>query len=856
VKRDSDLPSQLDKHTPMMQQYLGLKAQYPALLLFYRMGDFYELFYDDAEKAAGLLDLTLTTRGASAGAPIKMAGVPWHSIEQYLAKLVKLGESAAICEQIGDPATSKGPVERAVTRVVTPGTLTDAALLEEKADNLLLAVAAERGRIGLAWLNLSSGELRAAEVPASRLADELQRIRPAEVLVADGANLELPEGAAALTRLPAWQFDLDAARRTLTEHFGVRDLAGFGCEDFGPAIAAAGALLAYARKTQSQTLTHVVALVPERDDAFVRMDGATRRSLELTETLRGTPSPTLLSLLDVCATGMGSRLLRHWLHHPLRDRAIAAERHAAVEALCGEAGTGVHRDVHAALRGVADIERIAGRIALRTARPRDLAALRDSLATMPELQRLLGGVSAARLAALASELSPPADGVDRLRRAIAEAPSPMVRDGGVIAPGYSAELDELRALQTNAGEFLVALESRERERTGIPNLRVEYNRVHGFYIEVTNAHAEKVPADYRRRQTLKNAERYITPELKTFEDRALSAQERAAALEKRLYDEVLAELAPAAPRLHALARAVAETDVVAALAATAVARDWRRPEFVDELAIEIDAGRHPVVENEIDRFIANDTRLAPTRRLLLITGPNMGGKSTYMRQVALIVLLAHVGSFVPARAARIGPVDQIFTRIGAADDLAGGRSTFMVEMIESATILHNATGKSLVLVDEVGRGTSTFDGLALAWAIARELVERNRSYTLFATHYFELTRLAQAYREVANVHLDAVEHKDRIVFLHALEEGPASQSYGLQVAALAGVPAGVLRSARRYLQELEQRALVRDGQTDLFVAPPAPDPERHPALDLLDAVNADELTPRDALELVYRLKKL
>ncbi len=857
MKRDNDLSSPaLDKHTPMMQQYLGLKAQYPELLLFYRMGDFYELFYDDAEKAAGLLDITLTTRGASAGAPIKMAGVPWHSIEQYLAKLVKLGESAAICEQIGDPATAKGPVERAVTRVVTPGTLTDAALLEEKADNLLLAVATDRTRIGLAWLNLASGEFRATETPARALADELQRIRPAEVLVADGAHLELPEGAAALTRLPAWQFDLDAARRTLTEHFGVRDLAGFGCEDFGPAIAAAGALLAYARKTQSQTLTHVVALVPERDDAFVRMDGATRRSLELTETLRGAPSPTLFSLLDVCATGMGSRLLRHWLHHPLRDRAMAAGRHAAVAALCGEAGTGAHRDVHAALRRVADIERIAGRIALRTARPRDLAGLRASLGAMPGLQQILSAAGAGRLAALADELSPPADCIDILRRAIAEEPSPMVRDGGVIAAGYSAELDELRALQTNAGEFLVALESRERERTGIPNLRVEYNRVHGFYIEVTNAHADKVPADYRRRQTLKNAERYITPELKTFEDKALSAQERAAALEKRLYDEVLAELAPAAPRLHALARAVAEADVLAAFAATAVARDWHRPEFVDELAIEIDAGRHPVVENEIDRFIANDTRLAPTRRLLLITGPNMGGKSTYMRQVALIVLLAHVGSFVPAGAARIGPVDQIFTRIGAADDLAGGRSTFMVEMIESATILHNATAQSLVLVDEVGRGTSTFDGLALAWAIARELVERNRSYTLFATHYFELTRLAQDYREVANVHLDAVEHKDRIVFLHALEEGPASQSYGLQVAALAGVPAGVIRAARRYLQDLEQRALVRDGQTDLFVAPTAPEPERHPVLDLLDRVNADELTPRDALELVYRLKKL
>jgi DNA mismatch repair protein MutS len=852
-------PSPADSHaghTAMMRQYLKLKAGHPDMLLFYRMGDFYELFYDDAEKASRLLDLTLTTRGASAGAPIRMAGVPWQSIEQYLAKLVKLGESAAICEQIGDPATSKGPVERAVTRIVTPGTLTDSALLDEKADNLLAAVHAERQLAGLAWLNLASGEFRIAEVPVRKLADELQRIRPAEVLVADGSGIELAEGAGAITRLPAWHFDLDGAARLLAGHFGVAGLAGFGCDDMRPAIAAAGALLGYARKTQSQVLGHVVALAPERDGLYLRMDAATRRNLELTETLRGAPAPTLMSRIDRCATGMGSRLLRHWLHHPLRDRAVVAARHEAVERLRGESGDGPQRALHERLRRVADIERIAGRIALRTARPRDLSSLRDSLAGMPVLQGILAGAAAPRLAGLARALTPPPDCLAALRRAIAGEPAAMVRDGGVIAAGYDAALDELRLLESNAGEFLVALEARERERTGIPNLRVEYNRVHGFYIEVTNAHAGKVPDDYRRRQTLKNAERYITPELKAFEDKALSAQERALALEKSLYDELLETLAPEAPRLQSVARAVAELDVLAAFAAVALERDWVRPSFADELAIDIDAGRHPVVEAEVEPFIANDTRLSPTRRMLLITGPNMGGKSTYMRQVALIVLLAHVGSFVPARAARIGPVDQLFTRIGAADDLAGGRSTFMVEMTESASILHNATEQSLVLMDEVGRGTSTFDGLALAWAIARHLVERSRCYTLFATHYFELTRLAQEYREVANVHLDAVEHKDRIVFLHALEEGPASQSYGLQVAALAGVPPAVIRAARRHLQALEHRALDRAEQPDLFVAPPAPEPARHPALDLIESVDPDALTPREALELVYRLRKL
>ncbi len=843
-------------HTPMMQQYLRLKAQHPDILLFYRMGDFYELFHADAEKASRLLDITLTTRGASAGVPIKMAGVPYHAVEQYLAKLVKLGESVAICEQIGDPNTSKGPVERAVTRIVTPGTLTDSALLDEKSDNVLLALSTENNSVGLAWLSLASGELRVAEMPQRLLAGELTRLRPAEILVADRgplSTLSSLNATAALTRLPEWHFDYAAAREQLLKHFKVHSLAGFGCDDLHPAIAAAGALLEYARKTQGQALSHVNALRPERAEDYVRMDASTRRNLELTETLRGTSAPTLYSLLDGCATGMGSRLLRHWLHHPLRDRAVLANRHEAVEELAQATGSALRE----ALRRIADVERISARIALRSARPRDLSGLRDSLAALPRLAALLDRASAPRLVELRDALAVPPDCASLLERAILPEPAALLREGGVINEGYDAGLDELRGLQTNSSEFLVQLEARERERSGIPNLKVEYNRVHGFYIEVTHAHVEKIPADYRRRQTLKNAERYITPELKTFEDKALSAQERALALEKALYEQVLEAMQPHIPALQRIARSLAELDLLGSFAADSLRLNWCRPQFVDEALIEIEAGRHPVVESQVDQFIANDCRLNPARQLLLITGPNMGGKSTYMRQVALIVLLAHAGAFVPARAARLGPIDQIFTRIGAADDLAGGRSTFMVEMTESANILHNATAASLVLMDEVGRGTSTFDGLALAWAIARHLIEKNRCYTLFATHYFELTRLALEYREAANIHLDAVEHKDSIVFLHAVEEGPASQSYGLQVAALAGVPGSVTRAAKRYLLQLEEQSLTRGGQSDLFAgAPPAPESEPHPALDLLAGVKPDELSPKEALELLYKLKSL
>jgi DNA mismatch repair protein MutS len=836
------------EHTPMMAQYLRLKAQHPDILMFYRMGDFYELFYDDAEKGARLLDLTLTARGQSAGAPVRMAGVPVHSVEQYLAKLVKLGESVAICEQVGDVATAKGPVEREVTRIVTPGTLTDPALLDEKAENILLSLVRDKSAIGLAWLSMASGDLRVAEVAPQALDNELRRIGPAEILAADG--VELP--GYTITRLPAWHFDAAAGRKKLLEQLGAGTLAGFGIEDLDPAIGACGALLEYAKKTQGSALAHVATIRAERPAEYLRMDAATRRNLEITETLRGEPAPTLFSLLDECATGMGSRLLRHWLHHPLRDHAQVAARLDAVEALVEK-----HREMGTSLRRFADVERIASRVALRNARPRDLSGLRDSLGLLEGLISVIPS-GARLLEGLKKDLCVPETAFSLLKSTIAPDPSAMLRDGGVIADGHSAELDELRGLQTNASDFLVSLEKKERERTGIPNLRVAYNNVHGYYIEITNSHAAKVPEDYRRRQTLKNAERYITPELKTFEDKALSARDRALALEKTLYEALLTDLAPEVHALQRVSRALAQADVLACFAAVGQRRNYCRPQFSKENCLEIEAGRHPVVESRVDPYIANGCRLSPARQLLLVTGPNMGGKSTYMRQVALIALLAHTGSLVPAKAARIGPLDQIFTRVGASDDLAGGRSTFMVEMTESANILHNATPASLVLMDEIGRGTSTFDGLALAWAIARHLLEKSRALTLFATHYFELTRLALDYPTAANVHLDAVEHKDSIVFLHALEEGPADRSYGLQVAALAGVPKSVIRQARKHLEALEQQALRRGGQDDLFLDQAnAPEATEADALrEALQGINPDELTPREALELLYRLKKL
>jgi DNA mismatch repair protein MutS len=852
----SDLDAPLGAHTPMMQQYLRVKAEHPDKLVFYRMGDFYELFYGDAERAAPLLDITLTARGASAGAPIPMAGVPYHAVEQYLAKLVRLGESVAICEQIGDPATAKGPVERKVTRIVTPGTLTDAALLDARRDSLLVALHPARQRVGLAWLNLAGGQLRLRDLAAGELGAELERIVPSELLYPEGNGVALPAGLPARA-LPPWQFDADAAKRRLVEQLGTLDLSAFGASDAPLAVQAAGALLQYAQSTQQAALRHVRSLVVERAGDHLALDAATRRNLEITETLRGEPSPTLLSLLDGCATPAGSRLLRQWLGAPLRAREAAAARHVAIAELIASAVP--RRHLTAELKRTVDLERIAARVALGTARPRDLSGLRDTLRRLPAILESMAGVAAPLLARCWHALAIDKAWLALLERAIDEEPAVMLRGGKVIARGYDADLDELRAIQDGCGEFLVELETRERTRTGIANLKVEYNRVHGFYIEVTNANAQRVPDDYRRRQTLKNAERYITPELRAFEDKALSAEERALAREKVLFEALLRELGPAIPVLQDAALALATLDLLAAHAEQAQGLGWSQPKFRDAPGLSIQAGRHPVVETQVEHFIPNDLALDPSRRLLIVTGPNMGGKSTYMRQAAVIALLACCGLYVPARAAEIGPLDAIFTRIGAADDLAGGRSTFMVEMTEAAYILNRATPESLVLIDEIGRGTSTFDGLALAWAIARDLALKNRSLTLFATHYFELTALPSEMEGCANVHFDAVEHKDGIVFLHEVAEGPANKSYGLQVARLAGVPAEAVRQARSYLARLDRFSARRDAHGDLFApgdSSPAASPAESALREKLAALDPDTLSPREAQAALYELKRL
>ena len=851
--------------SPMMQQYLNIKADHADKLVFYRMGDFYELFLDDAVEAAKLLDITLTTRGQMNGEPIKMAGVPFHAAEQYLARLVKMGKSVAICEQVGEVGASKGPVERKVVRIVTPGTLTDSAFLEDKETNRIVAVCAGKKQIGLAWASLQSGEFKAEITDAAKLNDELARLQAAEILLPDGKNAPALQ-AGNVTRLNHWQFAADTAAKMLTDYFGSQDLRGFGLDldEHAEAVGAAGALLNYIRLTQNHLPQHLDGLSLESESQYIGMDAATRRNLEITQTLTGKKSPTLFSVLDDCTTHMGSRLLALWLHHPLRTRTHIQARQQAVMELQNH-----YADLQACLKNIADIERIAARIAVGNARPRDLAALRDSLLILAELSLPAGGSSLLQtLQNVFPETLPVAE---KLQAAILPEPAVWLRDGGVINQGFHAELDELRHIQNHGDEFLLALEARERERTGLSTLKVEFNRVHGFYIELSKVQAEQAPADYQRRQTLKNAERFITPELKTFEDKVLTAQEQALALEKQLYETLLKELQTALPQLQKAAKAAASLDVLSTFARHAEERGYVCPEFADYPLIEISNGRHPVVEQQVRHFTANSTTLDHKHRLMLLTGPNMGGKSTYMRQVALIVLLAHTGAFVPADAAKIGTLDQIFTRIGASDDLAGNRSTFMVEMSETAYILHHATEQSLVLMDEVGRGTSTFDGLALAQAIAEHLLQKNKSFSLFATHYFELTRLPEAHATAVNMHLSALEQGQDIVFLHHIEPGPASKSYGIAVAKLAGLPARALKAAHKHLDELEAQAAAHRPQLDIFNMMPDDNEELpeaveqaetaantipNAALEMLADTNPDELSPREALDVLYRLKAL
>tara|TARA_R100001129_G_scaffold182904_2_gene164242 strand:- start:2668 stop:5319 length:2652 start_codon:yes stop_codon:yes gene_type:complete len=867
----------LSHHTPMMRQYLKIKGEHPNELVFYRMGDFYELFYEDAKKAAELMDITLTARGQSGGNPIPMAGIPYHSAEGYIARLVRAGQSIAICEQIGDPATSKGPVERKVVRIVTPGTLSDDAFLEDRRDNLLVAIFSHREQFGFASLDISSGRFTVSELDdLEGLQGELQRLRPAEILISeDFPYQDILNGYTGIRRQGPWLFESDTARRVITQQLQVRDLTGFGCEDLTLAICAAGCLLQYAKETQRTALPHIRKLSRERREEAVILDATSRRNLEIDTNLMGGTQHTLAWVMDRTATAMGGRQLRRWLNRPLRDITVVEQRQQAVSALLD----GFHYEpVHDLLKSIGDIERILARVALRSARPRDLARLRDAFLSLPDLQNALTPVSSHHVVRLATIISEYPELSDLLERAIIDNPPVVIRDGGVIREGFDDELDELRNISENAGQFLLDVETRERERTGISTLKVGYNRVHGYYIEITRTQSGQAPVDYIRRQTLKNAERFITPELKEFEDKALSAKSRSLAREKALYDEVLETVAAELAPLQDAAQALAELDVLSNFAERATSLRFNAPEFSDTPGFDIEEGRHPVVEQLLsDPYVPNDLLMDQQRRMLVITGPNMGGKSTYMRQAALIALLAYTGSYVPANRVVIGPLDRIFTRMGSSDDIAGGRSTFMVEMTETANILHNATEYSLVLMDEVGRGTSTFDGLSLAWATAEHLAKHIRCYTLFATHYFELTQLADDLEHAVNVHLTATEHDDTIVFLHNVHDGPASQSYGLQVAKLAGVPQDVIRNAREQLSHLEGGAAPTRPATDHTAMAPA-EPEKQPRSarvsepvmqadmfaslepskveECLADLDVDGLTPRDALNRLYELKEL
>ena len=842
-------------HTPMMQQYLRIKSEYPDMLVFYRMGDFYELFFDDAKRAAGLLDITLTSRGKSAGKPIPMAGVPYHAAEAYIARLVRKGQSVAICEQVGDPATSKGPVDRQVLRVVTPGTLTDEALLAETHDNLVAAIFQAKGIIGLAWLDLAGGRFRLTEVTtAEALSSELERLHPAEIIINEDQDLPgIRRDDISVSTRPPWHFDHDTATRLLCKQFGTQDLAGFGCDDQAAGVAAAGALLQYVSDTQKSELPHLQSITVEHRDDALLMDGPTRRNLELERSLSGHDDWTLAGVMDRCQSPMGSRLLRRWIQRPLRSAKRLRARYQAVETLLQSQSVSKLQEQ---LHGIGDVERILARVALRSARPKDLRQLAVALSRVPGLRKTLQNFDSPLLEELGETIGEHPRLVSRLDKAIIDNPPMLIRDGGVMADGYDDELDELRGIAQNADRYLLDLESREKQATGISTLKLGYNRVHGYYIEISKGQSARAPDHYLRRQTLKGAERYITPELKEFEDKVLSARERALTREKQLYEELLDVLNESLASLQQTANGLARLDVIACFAERADSLSLCRPDIVSEPCIEIRGGRHLVVEQVIDTpFVANDLEMSAERKLLVITGPNMGGKSTYMRQAALIVVLAHIGSFVPADSLRIGPVDRIFTRIGASDDLAGGRSTFMVEMTETATILNNATAHSLVLMDEIGRGTSTFDGLSLAWAAAHHMAEQVRAFTLFATHYFELTALAAELPACDNVHLDATEHRGDLVFLHAVRPGPANQSYGLQVAALAGVPPKVIRRARRYLQTLEaqQQQAVHGPQGQLDFSAPTEEPGSALHAAMAD-IDPDVLSPKEALELMYRLK--
>jgi DNA mismatch repair protein MutS len=847
------------KHTPMMQQYLKLKAENPDILLFYRMGDFYELFYDDAKRASQLLDISLTKRGSSAGEPIPMAGVPFHAVEGYLAKLVQLGESVAICEQIGDPATSKGPVERKVVRIVTPGTVTDEALLSERLDNLIAAIYHHNGKFGYATLDVTSGRFQLTEPETEEaMAAELQRTAPRELLFPeDFEPVHLMSSRNGNRRRPVWEFELDTAKQQLNQQFGTKDLIGFGVEHAALGLCAAGCLIQYVKDTQRTALPHIRSLTFDRQDHSVILDAATRRNLEITQNLAGSTDNTLAAVLDHCATPMGSRMLKRWLHQPMRCIDTLNNRLDAIGEIKDQS---LFADLQPTLKQIGDIERILARLALRSARPRDMARLRHAMQQLPELEAITASLTHPYLVKLAQFAAPIDDVCELLERAIKENPPVVIRDGGVIAEGYNEELDEWRKLADGATEYLEKLESDERERHGIDTLKVGYNNVHGFYIQVSRGQSHLVPPHYVRRQTLKNAERYIIPELKEHEDKVLNSKSKALALEKQLWEGLFDLLMPNLEQLQNLASAVSQLDVLQNLAERADSLDYCRPTLVKEPGIQIQSGRHPVVEQVTsDPFIANPIELNPQRKMLIITGPNMGGKSTYMRQTALIALMAHIGSYVPAESAQIGSLDRIFTRIGASDDLASGRSTFMVEMTETANILHNATKNSLVLMDEIGRGTSTYDGLSLAWASAEWLATQIGAMTLFATHYFELTELPSQLPNLANVHLDAVEHGDSIAFMHAVQEGAASKSYGLAVAGLAGVPKTVIKNARAKLSQLEQLSHGNDSPR-----PGAVDvanqlsliPEPSEVEQALSNIDPDEMTPRQALEELYRLKKM